>query len=153
MNLKKSIFGLLFFGFVNSYAQEISKDSLVHSSDTTKLFAEVENPAQFPGGMADLMRFLSKNVKYPKAAKKAGVKGKVFVIFILDETGAVEKESVRVMSSDEIESTSLRGADLIENEECQQEAIRVVRSFPDWIPASHHGHPVKTRFVLPINFR
>ena len=46
-----------------------------------------ENMPQFPGGKAEMIKFLSKNIKYPKLAKKYGVGGKVMMSFIIDRNG------------------------------------------------------------------
>jgi TonB family protein len=100
------------------------------------IFTVVENQPQFPGGMEQLGSYLSKNLKYPSAAEKANVGGRVFVNFVVTKTGDVK--DVRILKGIGF------GAD--------EEAVRVVAAMPRWTPGSQDGSPVNVRYNLPINF-
>ena len=83
--------------------------------------------------MAD---YIAKSVVYPEKAKEDGVQGKVFVQFIVEKDGSVG------------EATVLRGI----STECDEMALQVVKAMPNWKPATFKGKPVRSKFVLPINF-
>lgn len=95
----------------------------------------VDQMPQFPGGTAALNRFIGKNLKYPEDAKKQGISGRVILNFVVGKTGKIY--DIRVVKG---LSTSL-----------DNEAIRMVRSMPDWIPGKHKGVPVNVYFTLPVS--
>ncbi|WP_338873159.1 M56 family metallopeptidase [Spirosoma sp. SC4-14] len=97
----------------------------------------VENSPQFPGGMAKLGEYLGENLKYPEAAQKAKVEGKVFVSFIVTKTGEIA--DIQILKGIGY------GADA--------EAVRVVKNMPNWTPATQDGKAVNVKFNLPINFQ
>jgi protein TonB len=37
--------------------------------------------------------------------------------------------------------------------ECDEEALRVVKAMPQWKPATFKGKPVRSKYVMPINFK
>jgi len=95
-----------------------------------------EVPPSYIGGGKELFAFLSKNVKYPTESLTAGIKGVVYVQFIVDIDGRITNVEV------------LRGVD----EYLDKEAVRVVESMPNWEPGMQDGKVVRARFTLPINF-
>jgi periplasmic protein TonB len=101
------------------------------------VFLPIENQAKYPGGFEKMIKFLSDNIKYPYQATKAGVSGKVFLSFIIDENGAITNIEV------------IKGIGF----GCDEEAKRVVAKMPNWTPGSQSGRPVKSRFNLPIAFQ
>jgi len=101
-----------------------------------KVFTEVENAPKYPGGETAMFQFLGKNIRYPAAAAKAGIQGKVFISFIVNETGTVQNVLV----------TKGIGYG------CDEEAARVIKSFPAWTPGEQNGHKVNVKLTVPINF-
>ena len=101
-----------------------------------EIFTIVENMPEFPGGTTELFRYLSKNIKYPAMAKDAGIKGKVYVTFVVDKDGSIADVKV------------LRGI----GGGCDEEAIRVVKGMPKWAPGKQRGKSVRVQYNLPINF-
>lgn len=101
-----------------------------------EIFTIVEKMPEFQGGQQKLFDYLGKNIKYPAAAKEKNISGKVFVNFIVDETGKIA--DVRV----------IRGVNPI----LDMEAVRVVSSMPKWNPGMQRGRNVSVSFNLPINF-
>lgn len=99
----------------------------------------VDEPASFPGGKEALLKYLSENVVYPQVAKDVGISGKVYLKFVVSEQGNIS--NVKVM----------RG--LPDCKECDQEAIRVVRKMPKWIPGKNNGKAVNSYYNLPIVFK
>ncbi|TAJ15427.1 energy transducer TonB [Marinilabiliaceae bacterium JC017] len=100
-------------------------------------FFVLEDKPEFPGGETGLMTYISKNVKYPIVCQENGVQGKVYVSFVIDEQGKVS--NVR----------SLRSPDA----NLEREALRVIKSLPDWKPGMQRGKPVKVSFQVPVSFR
>lgn len=97
----------------------------------------VDTPPEFNGGQAKLARYLNRNLKYPSRAREQNVQGKVFISFIIEPTGDLSNFTV------------MRGI----GSGCDEEALRVLRSSPNWKPGILEGKPVRTRYVLPIIFR
>ena len=102
-----------------------------------EIFTVVEDNPSFPGGEAELYKFLSENIKYPELARQSGISGRVFVTFVVEPDGKVSKVKV------------LRGI----GGGCDEEAIRVVEKMPKWAPGKQRGKAVRVQFNLPINFQ
>jgi TonB family protein len=105
--------------------------------DKNNVYTVVEKQPHFQGGQDGLVKFLVENIKYPEAAMKAGIQGKVFITFVVREDGAVTDVKV------------LRGI----GRECDEEAVRVVKMMPNWVPGQEKGKNVAVQFNLPIQFR
>lgn len=129
------LIGIAFPTFV--YAQEKQNANAVVGSDAEYSFEQLEVKPEFPDGNAGLGKYLSENIKYPKKALKKNISGKVFVQFIIDKTGKV------------IDVTVPRGVD----KSLDKEAVRVVKSMPNWKPGMKDGVPVKVKYTIPIVFK
>ena len=102
------------------------------------IFEVVEQMPEFPnGGMAGLMQYLSQNIRYPEAAKKAGKQGRVTVQFVVEKDGSISNVS------------TLRGVE----PDLDKEAIRVISEMPKWKPAMQRGETVRVRYTVPVMFR
>ena len=101
------------------------------------VFEVVENMPEFAGGMGGLMQYLSKNIKYPVEAQKAGIQGRVIMQVIIDKNGNVTNPKV-TQPVDPLLDT---------------EAIRVTASMPKWKPGTQRGIPVNVKYTFPIVFR
>lgn len=97
-----------------------------------EIFLVVEQNPELIGGNAAI----AKAVKYPEIAKKAGVEGRVYLQFVVDEKGNV------------VDPIVMKGI----GAGCDEEALRVVRTLK-FKPGKQRGQAVKVRFSLPINFR
>ncbi len=100
------------------------------------VFVVVEEMPQFPGGEMALGKFISENIKYPAEAKDKGIQGKVFVNFVINENGKVEKTKV------------VRSAHPL----LDAEALRVVNQMPDWTPGKQRGEAVSVSYTIPVQF-
>lgn len=100
-------------------------------SDKPHVFVE-----QMPEFNGDLRAFLGSKLRYPDQAREAGIEGKVFVRFVVNEDGDITGTEV------------MRGI----GGGCDEEAMRVVNAMPKWRPGKQNGHPVKVYFTLPIVF-
>jgi TonB family protein len=96
-----------------------------------------EEMPQYPGGEQELRNFIAQNVKYPEEASKQGITGKVFVRFLINESGIIEQVS----------------AAKAVNPLLDEEAIRVVKSMPAWTPGKMEGKEVPVWMTIPINFQ
>ena len=101
------------------------------------VFEVVEQMPEFPdGGMAGLMEYFKKNMRYPEAARKAGTQGRVTVQFIVDKDGSISGARV------------LRGVDPA----LDAEAIRLVNAMPKWKPGMQKGKAVAVKYTVPVMF-
>jgi len=107
----------------------------IHSK-AGEVFTVVEQQPEYVGGTAELMRFIIRNIKYPAAAVRASVQGKVFVRFVVGKDG--ESRDIQV----------LKGIGF----GCDEEAVRVVSKMPAWKPAQQSGQPVSVQYNLPVEF-
>lgn len=97
----------------------------------------VSTPPSFPGGEKGLQLFIANQVKYPPAAREAGIEGKVYIRFCVNAQGKVEKVSLA------------RGVDPL----LDKEALRVVKMLPKWKPGENGGRKVSVWYFVPINFQ
>ncbi len=102
-----------------------------------KIFVAVEQPAEFPGGPAAMMKWLSNNIRYPEAAQQNGISGRVVVKFVVEKDGSIGSPTI------------VKGVD----RDLDQEALRVVKRMPKWQPGKNNGQPVRSYFNLPVTFR
>lgn len=107
------------------------------SATSDEVFFIVEDMPEFEGqGIEHAREYLQKQLKLPEAAKAKGIKGKVYVSFVVTREGKVE--SVKVIRNLE---PSL-----------DKEAVRVVSEMPQWTPGKQRGHAVNVSFTIPIKF-
>ncbi|MBK7212126.1 MAG: TonB family protein [Bacteroidales bacterium] len=107
------------------------------SSSKSEMYSFVEETPNFPGGEEKMKEFIMKNLSYPKKALENSIQGVVYVNFEIDKKGKVGKVKV------------LRGI----GSDCDEEAIRVIKMMPDWIPAKSSGKAVSSLFTIPITFK
>ena len=107
------------------------------SAEQGEIFQVVEEQPMFPGGMQELMKFLQTNIRYPKEAQARGLQGRVVVQFVVNKDGSICEENV-VKSVDP---------------QLDAEALRVVRSMPNWTPGKQRGEAVRVRFTIPVTFK
>ena len=105
--------------------------------EENKVFDVVEQMPSFPGGMAALMAYLQKSIKYPPVAEENGIQGRVICTFVVERDGRVT--DVRVAKS--------------VDPSLDKEAVRVVSAMPAWIPGKQNGQSVRVKYTLPVTFR
>ena len=102
------------------------------------IFEVVEQMPEFPnGGMAGLMQYLRKNIKYPTIAQENGTQGRVTVQFVVNKDGSI------------VDAKVLRGVDPY----LDKEAVRVIMGMPKWKPGMQRGKPVRVKYTVPVMFR
>ncbi len=102
-----------------------------------EIFVAVEQPAEFPGGMAALMKWLSNNIRYPEANQQNDIKYRVVVKFVVEKDGSIGA------------ATIVKGVD----KDLDREALRVVKKMPKWQPGKNNGVSVRSYFNLPVTFK
>jgi len=137
--MKIKFFGILLCTLLSLscvHAQEIKTqnqqqvDSGFYTTDT--LWDPVLVPPQFPGGEDSLISYLQNNTRMPQA----DMMGNVYVTFVVEKDGSIS--SVQVM----------RGL----SEECDQEAIRVIQSMPEWIPGTLQNTTTRAKMTIAVSF-
>ncbi|WP_300662890.1 M56 family metallopeptidase [Fluviicola sp.] len=98
---------------------------------------QVDKMPEFVGGMDALTKYLISNVRYPEAAAKANITGKVLVSFVVTKSGEITKVTVK------------KGVD----KDLDAEAKRVINGMPSWIPGEKDQKKVDTEMILPISFQ
>ncbi|WP_455592072.1 energy transducer TonB [Bacteroides sp.] len=101
------------------------------------IFEIVENMPEFPGGMAQCLQFLAKNIKYPTIAQENGTQGRVIIQFVVNKDGSIVDPKV------------VRSVDPY----LDKEALRVIMTMPKWKPGMQRGKPVRVKFTVPVMFR
>jgi len=99
-------------------------------------FVVVEEMPMFPGGDAELLKYIAEHTQYPEIAKENNIQGRVIVRFCVTSKGGVSQVSI------------LKGVD----PELDAEAIRVVNSLPAFKPGKQGGKPVPVWYMVPITF-
>ncbi len=114
----------------------VTTGPIVEEEDNV-VFQVVETMPSFPNGDAALMRYLSDNVKYPVVAQENGIQGRVICQFVVNRDGSiVDVEVVRSVDPS-----------------LDREAIRVIKSMPNWTPGKQRGKAVRVKYTLPVNFK
>ena len=112
---------------------EIEEEEIVEA----EIFKVVEEMPEFPGGPAKMMEYIQKNMKYPMMARESDIQGRVFVNFVVEPDGSISNVTV------------MRGI----GGGCDEEALRVVQSMPNWKPGKQRGSAVRCSFTVPIIFK
>jgi len=102
-----------------------------------QIFQIVEEMPEFPGGMAECLKFLAKNLKYPTIAQENGVQGRVIIQFVVNKDGSI------------VEPVVARGVDPY----LDKEALRVVSTMPKWKPGKQLGKAVRVKYTVPVTFK
>ncbi len=102
-----------------------------------QIFTVVEEMPKFPGGDAELLKFIAKSIKYPVIAQENGIQGRVICSFVVNRDGSV------------VDAEVLRGVD----PSLDKEALRVISTMPKWTPGKQRGKPVRVKYTVPITFR
>jgi len=110
---------------------------IVEEKEPERPFESVEQMPQFPGGDAELLKYVSSNLRYPTIAAENGIEGLVVVRFVVNKDGVVSDAQI------------LRSLD----PSCDREALRVVKSMPKWVPGKQNGRNVAVYYTLPVRFQ
>ncbi len=118
---------------VQSYVLQVP----VSTDNEPDTFLQVEQMPEFSGGLVGLMEYIRKSIRYPASAIENNIQGKTIIEFTVSEDGSIKDPKV---------VKSLEPA-------CDNEALRVISTMPDWTPAMQDGEAVAVKYTVPINFR
>ncbi len=113
------------------------KSKTTAASHVDEIFVSVEQQPQYPGGQAELLKYLTANLNYPDDAKTQGIEGRVVVQFVVGKDGYIS--DVKVLQA------------LFPS--CDKEAILLISSMPRWIPGKQNGKAVDVYYTIPIRFK
>ena len=102
-----------------------------------QIFQVVEEMPEFPGGMAECLKFIGKNVKYPTIAQENGVQGRVIIQFVVNQDGSI------------VDPVVMRSVDPY----LDKEALRVIKMMPKWKPGKQRGKAVRVKYTVPVTFK
>lgn len=106
-------------------------------AEEQKIFVVVEKMPEFPGGEDAMRRYLARNIRYPLIAQENGIQGRVICQFVVNSDGKIVDVQV------------VRGVEA----SLDEEAIRVIKSMPNWTPGKQGGKNVRVKYTLPIRFK
>ncbi len=136
--MKKFLIVILLLTSTACFAQtKIPMNNIQKTDSVNGVYDTVDQMPKFTGGDIALHNFITKHLRYPKAAKKKGIEGKVYVTFVVNEDGTIYNP-------------------ILVNEIGNgfgEEAVRLVNSMPKWIPGKKNGKSVKVRCFLPVWFK
>jgi periplasmic protein TonB len=124
--------GLMICAIQSIKAQNMN-DSTNQKKDEMMIVEEQPVPQ---GGIEGFYKYISKNLKYPKQARRDRVEGKVIVQFVVDTDGSITNIKIK------------KGI----GAGCDEEAIRVMQNCPKWQPARYKGKPIRVTLSTPISF-
>lgn len=111
--------------------------AVVSDGEDNSIHNFAEQQPEYPGGTEAMIKFIQKNMKYPKVAQRQGIEGKVFVGFVVNKDGTiVDVETVKGIHID-----------------CDKEASRVVSLMPPWKAGKQNGKAVRVKYIVPISFK
>jgi beta-lactamase regulating signal transducer with metallopeptidase domain len=185
------IFPLVFFAFfivsctdkdAGVKAEELSPDTALEAEASEQILANktadaeeldgeifyvVEEMPGFGEGdpVMNFRKYIATNLRYPKEAAENGVTGKIFIRFVVSETGKVvipSLEQLAEVDQKPIEDVFVVAYRTVEKDQekpdekyidlLKEEVIRVVSESPDWTPGKQRGKPVKVMYTFPVNF-
>lgn len=116
---------------------EGKKEVITIEKEPEEAIMFAEQQPEFPGGTSEMNKFLSKHIKYPNPAQRAGIAGRVFMTFVVAADGTISRVEV------------MKGLGF----GCDEEALRVIKLMPAWKPGKQSGRAVPVKFTIPVYFQ
>lgn len=117
----------------------VEQDFQVDVKFSNEIYTVVEDPAQYPGGMDEFLKYVKENIKYPEEARVNNIKGTIYVHFTVNRKGVIIPSSIMVLNP--------MGYGL------DEEAIRIVKNSSPWLPARQRGTAIALNVNVPIIFK
>lgn len=146
--------GKIIKGIIHIEELESTIDSLIATGKITKTI--------FPKFHGDLIKYLRKNLHYPKEAQKNGIQAKIKLSFVVDKDGSshnikIDQVDLLPITNSKINHLTIEERNAVVQHSVQllkEEAIRVVKSMPNWEPCIINGKAAgKVLYHLPLSFR
>ncbi len=140
--MKRNLLFCLLFIWIGAIQAQKSTNNVVNSVDSVSVVQDSVylihkgQKAQFRGGELAFQKYIAKNFKYPLRCQDNGIGGSVVLRFVVEVDGSISH--IRVM-----EASS-------KCPEFAQEAVRILRNSPRWIPGMYNGRYVKSYRELPL---
>ena len=134
------VIALALLAFANPTNETANKSVVMANGQdnaSQDVYESVEQMPEFPGGMEEMMKFLQMNIQYPANAAKNNVEGRVVLQFVVKKDGQIGEVKIARSVDPELDA----------------EALRVVKSMPNFIPGRQDGKPVAVWYTLPISFK
>lgn len=122
---------------IKEHKEEVVQEKPREEKKKEEVFTHVEQMPKFPGGDAELYKFIRNNLNYPAMAIENNVQGRVVVQFVVTKDGSIGNVKV------------VRSVD----RDLDNEAIRVCKKLPKFIPGKQNGQPVNVWYTLPVTFK
>ena len=122
---------------IKEHKEEVVQEKPREEKKKEEVFTHVEQMPKFPGGDAELYKFISNNLNYPAMAIENNVQGRVVVQFVVTKDGSIGNVKV------------VRSVD----RDLDNEAIRVCKKLPKFIPGKQNGQTVNVWYTLPVTFK
>lgn len=122
---------------IKEHKEEVVQEKPREEKKKEDVFTHVEQMPKFPGGDAELYKFINNNLNYPAMAIENNVQGRVVVQFVVTKDGSIGNVKV------------VRSVD----RDLDNEAIRVCKKLPKFIPGKQNGQPVNVWYTLPVTFK
>ena len=122
-----------------AFNQEYTTEDITLTADAENLTVELKKIVmpKYPGGLAECMKFLAQNIRYPKKARENGTQGRVVVQFYVETDGSID--DIKIVNS--------------VSWELNDEAKRVIKKMPKFKPGTIGGEPARMQSTLPVLFR
>jgi protein TonB len=162
-------------------AEELSPDSALEAEASDQILANKTSDVELEGDLfyvveempgfgegdpvMNFRKYIAQNLRYPKEAAENGVTGKIFIRFVVSETGKViipSLEQLAEVDQKPIEDVFVVAYRTVEKDQeipdqkyidlLKEEVIRVVSESPDWTPGKQRGKAVKVMYTFPVNF-
>jgi hypothetical protein len=120
----------------DAFSEELDGSNTSNSwvdEDGETIYKKTEVPPEFVGGKDALFEYINSNIKYPEDVER----GNVYIAFVVTKDGAIRDTRV------------VKGI----NENCDKEALRLIKNMPSWDPGMQQGKIVSSVYGLPIIFR
>ena len=122
---------------IKEHKEEVVQEKPKEEKKKEEVFTHVEQMPKFPGGDAELYKFISNNLQYPAMAIENNVQGKVIVQFVVTKDGSIGNVKV------------VRSVD----RDLDNEAVRVCKKLPKFVPGKQNGQAVNVWYTLPVTFK
>ena len=137
----------LLFSYVGYESEQVGANQIsatkgdftvrLNKTDPNKAYDVVEEMPQFPGGVAAMMPYIARNLRYPKEAEQKGLQGRVITTFVVETDGSISNAHVVKPIDPALDA----------------EALRVVNAMPKWEPGKQGGQPMRVKYTIPVTFR
>ena len=104
--------------------------------EDNEIYESAEKMPTYPGGAAELVKFINEHLDYPQQALADSAQGIVQVSFIVEKDGSATDFEVLDEHHPALEA----------------EAVRVLQQMPRWKPATQRGVKVRVEYVVPVKF-